>query len=877
MPSRDPAHFLPSFVWHASPDGRIEYVNPWTCSYLGQTAEALLGMHWKAFVHPDDMASVIDSWRPMLEGATLEDVDVRIRRADGLFRWHTLHLLAARDNGEIVQVVGVGIDIHHCKHAWEMYEASERRLKAAFEAARLGAWEWNMETGVVRMTSQLAHIYDFVAGTDTATPDELWRRVPPDCQPKFHGELSKALSERQPFQVDYPIVVTDGSMRWLRMRGESEHAEGGALRRVYGVTFDITAQRERDERLSTSERRYRALVEATTALVWSADANGNNIVSESQWERFTGRTPESHAGSGWLDSVHHDDREEARRQWIQSVRMQTPHDFTFRMRRHDGVYRMVRAHAAPLYDDNRRLQEWFGTTTDVTEQYEAKAAIEERNLRLSAAMSAASMTIFSLDLATWSISWEGGPGSHTPRQGTTFSYEGALNYVHIDDRAGLDAFLKQLANGQETDFPFEFRLLLDGRERWMHGSALLHRSARGDPLQIVGSLIEITDRKRMELMLRETDRRKDEFLAMLAHELRNPLAPLRTAIALMQKTALAEPKVQELAGLMQRQVQHMTRIVDDLLEVSRITQGHITLKQEPIFVGSAVYGAVEAVADMVESRAQRLEVSVPAGMMWIYGDATRLSQIFVNILNNASKYTPEGGHITVGVQAEDDRVTITIHDNGTGISADLLPDIFELFSQGERTLDRSNGGLGIGLSLVKKLVEMHDGTISIESPGPGMGTTVTVRLPRLHQHERHPIHPPLATTPTIATPTQVAALRILIVDDNRDAADSLAMVCESETHTTRVAYTSHDAVSLAHDFLPNVALLDIGLPDIDGYELAKRLRPKGAKIPVLVAVTGYGQAEDRLRAQVAGFDYHFVKPVDIDDLLGLLSTLRQQD
>ena len=345
----------------------------------------------------------------------------------------------------------------------------------------------------------------------------------------------------------------------------------------------------------------------------------------------------------------------------------------------------------------------------------------------------------------------------------------------------------------------------------------------------------------------------------------------------MQKTALAEPKVQELAGLMQRQVQHMTRIVDDLLEVSRITQGHITLKQEPIFVGSAVYGAVEAVADMVESRAQRLEVSVPAGMMWIYGDATRLSQIFVNILNNASKYTPEGGHITVAVQAEDDRVTITIQDNGTGISADLLPDIFELFSQGERTLDRSNGGLGIGLSLVKKLVEMHDGTISIESPGPGMGTTVTVRLPRLHQHERHPIHPPLATAPTIATPTQVAGLRILIVDDNRDAADSLAMVCESEAHTTRVAYTSHDAISLAHDFLPNVALLDIGLPDIDGYELAKRLRPKGAKIPILVAVTGYGQAEDRLRAQVAGFDYHFVKPVDIDDLLGLLSTLQQQD
>ena len=175
MSSRDPAHFLPSFVWHAAPDGRIEYVNPWTCSYLGKTAEALHGMHWKAFVHPDDMARVIDSWRPMLEGASLRDVDVRIRRTDGLYRWHTLHLQAIRDEGgHIVQAIGVAIDIHQCKHAWEMYEASERRLQAAFEGARLGAWEWNTETGAVRITSQLAHIYDFPAGTEGATPDELW-------------------------------------------------------------------------------------------------------------------------------------------------------------------------------------------------------------------------------------------------------------------------------------------------------------------------------------------------------------------------------------------------------------------------------------------------------------------------------------------------------------------------------------------------------------------------------------------------------------------------------------------------------------------------------------------------------------------------------
>ena len=244
MPSRDPAHFLPSFVWHAAPNGRIEYVNPWTCSYLGQSAQALRGMDWKAFVHPDDMSPVINAWRLMLEGDLLQDVDVRIRRTDGHYRWHTLHLQAIRDEpGQIVQAVGVAVDIHHCKHAWELYEASERRLQAAFDGARLGAWEWNTETAAVRMTTQLVQIYDFPAGTESATPDELWRRIPADYQPRFQAELAKSLNDSRPFQIDYPIVTPQGLRRWLRMRGETEFTDDGMLRRVYGVTFDISARR----------------------------------------------------------------------------------------------------------------------------------------------------------------------------------------------------------------------------------------------------------------------------------------------------------------------------------------------------------------------------------------------------------------------------------------------------------------------------------------------------------------------------------------------------------------------------------------------------------------------------------------------------------
>jgi PAS domain S-box-containing protein len=876
MPLLDPAHFLPSFVWRAAPDGRIRFVNPWTCSYLGMSADALLDKHWKAFVEPSDQILVIDAWQAMVAGSPLQEVDVRLRRADGAYRWHTLHLQTVLDErGQIAEAVGVAIDIHHARHAWQMYKASERRLQAAFEAARLGAWEWDMETGVVRLTAQLAQIYDFPPHTEAVTPAELWQRVPLDYQPRFQAELTEVLNDCLPFQLDYPIDISGRARRWLRMRGETEFDERGTLKRAHGVTFDISAQRASDQMLSLSERRYRALVEATTALVWSADPQGEILAPSSQWERFTGRPSESHAGSGWLAAVHPDDREEVRRRWLSSVRMQTLHDFTFRMRRHDGVYRMVRAHAAPLYDENRTLQEWFGTTTDVTDQHEANAAIEERNLRLSVAMHAANMTIVSLDLASWSFSWEIGLAAIHGGQPHAIGYKTALGYVRAEDRDRLDTLLKQLANGEDSEAHLEFRIQYQGGERWMQGSALLQRGERGQPLRIIGSLVDITERKRMELVLRETDRRKDEFLAMLAHELRNPLAPLRTAIALLQKMGLDGPRVADLIDLMQRQVEHMTRIVDDLLEVSRITQGRITLKQEPIFIGSAIYGAVEAISAMVESRAQRLSVDVPPSATWVSGDATRLSQILVNILNNASKYTPEGGHISIGVTADEDRVTIVIEDTGTGISADLLPNVFELFSQGERTLDRSHGGLGIGLSLVKKLVEMHEGTIVVQSPGPGMGTSVTVRLPRLHQQERQVQHQhqPVAAE----SGEEQAALRILVVDDNRDAADSLAMLCETDSHATRVAYASPEAVTLAQSFSPDVALLDIGLPDIDGYELAGLLRPKGSKTPVLIAITGYGQAEDRLRAQAAGFDYHFVKPVDVEKLLALLSELPQAD
>ncbi|SAK64041.1 histidine kinase [Caballeronia arationis] len=860
-----PARFLPAFVWRASRDGGILYANPWACLYLGVPYDKLLGQHWKVFVYPDDIAFVIDAVRQMTGRALLRNVDVRLMRADGVFRWHTLHLQATRDElGGIADTVGVAIDIHECKHAWELYEASERRLQAAFQGACMGAWEWDMKTRVVRMTSQLAKIYDFPEGTDAVTLAELTERVAPAYRDLYQRKLDAVLQHHAPFELDFLLDERIAPQRWLRMRGHPEYDHEGLLVRVYGVTFDISEHRIHEERLSLSERRYRALVESTGAMVWSATPDGSVRPAGGSWDEFAGADPSCVAGWGWMELVHPEDREMARESWQNALRRKTTQSLTFRLRRKDGVYRIVEARAAPLCDQNGNVQEWFGTTTDVTAQYEAKAAIEARSLRLRVAMQAARLSIATLDLSDWVLSIEdGGDRRRTER----VPYIAALQRVHEEDRAALDRYIRRLANGEKPSANFEFRLNNSERERWIEGSALLQLSAAGKPMRIISSVIDITERKRLELILRESSRRKDEFLAMLAHELRNPLAPLRTVIALMQKDVPLGDREQDLVGLMQRQVEHMTHIVDDLLEVSRITQGRIALKREPILVCTAVYHAVEAVAGMAQARSQHMHVEVPDATNWVFGDVTRVSQILVNILNNAIKYTPEGGSISVTAHADDAWVSIVIGDTGSGISPDLLPKIFDLFSQGERTLDRSEGGLGIGLSLVKKLVEMHDGRISVQSPGPGLGTTVVVDLPRLHHQERHSG----ATLSALDEQPEAAVRRILIVDDNRDAADSLAMLCETENHITRVAYSPAEALDVGQEFKPDVALLDIGLPGMDGYELARRLRKKGETTPLLIAITGYGQAEDRMRAQAAGFDLHFVKPVNVESLLKALS------
>ena len=378
--------------------------------------------------------------------------------------------------------------------------------------------------------------------------------------------------------------------------------------------------------------------------------------------------------------------------------------------------------------------------------------------------------------------------------------------------------------------------------------------------QVARARAEEAQRAAEELtrQLQEEARRKDEFLAMLSHELRNPLAPIRTAMEVIRRVAPPDPTLTMARDAVDRQVTHLVRLVEELLDVSRISEGRITLKKEQTELGRIIAHSVETVRPLIESRNQHLVVRPPPAPVWVFGDAVRLAQVLANLLNNAAKYTPEGGRIEIAAGAREGQATIAVKDDGEGIDAQLLPRVFDLFVQGQRSLDRSQGGLGVGLTLVKRLAELHQGRVEAESAGPGRGSTFRIFLPCLTA-----VGSQAEKVSQLQGRTSSAGRRVLVVDDNADAAETVAAYLRLEGHEAKVVTESAAVLGAARVFEPQVVVLDIGLPGMDGYQVARQLRAEpGTRGAQLIAVTGYGREEDRARAAAAGFDFHFVKPAD---------------
>ena len=510
---------------------------------------------------------------------------------------------------------------------------------------------------------------------------------------------------------------------------------------------------------------------------------------------------------------------------------------------------------------------------------QAKQALQESHDVLGIAMRGGKMGVWSRDIASGAV-WlsaelEALAGlSEGSFGGTT---EAFYALIHPDDLPGVQATVAE-ALGLVQDCSVEFRLAhSSGRWTPMDARVRLVCNADGKPTAVYGIAIDITERQRDAARLHElnaelalADRKKDEFLATLAHELRNPLAPLRNVLEILKLKSGGDTQLIWAQEVFERQMRQLSHLVDDLMEVARITEGRVELRREPTELSAVMRSAIEAAHDIISAAGHRLEMQPPATSVVLDADPTRLTQILTNLLNNAAKYTPDGGHIWFDARVVDERVAISVRDSGIGIAADNLANVFTMFAQLEPALTRSQGGLGIGLALVKGLVTLHGGTIEVASAGVGQGSEFTVWLPVLHTSGVPALAPPAQ-----AQPDAPARKKVLVVDDNHDGADMLRMALDMLGHDVRCAYDGASAIAEATAFYPDVIVLDIGLPDMDGYAVARAMRRHPAsQNALLIAATGWGQQSDRDAAREAGFDAHLVKPVDFTELAGLMERER---
>jgi PAS domain S-box-containing protein len=536
-----------------------------------------------------------------------------------------------------------------------------------------------------------------------------------------------------------------------------------------------------------------------------------------------------------------------------------------------GTRRTILIRAAAIRNDANEIIGAVGANMDISAQVAAERAMKDSEARFRSIANVIPQMV-------WSAPSGGGNDylnnrwlEFTGQPLEQFAGYAWREFIHPEDLPGLMAAW-QSSSASGATFEVEHRLMHhSGQYRWVLNRAQPLADETGAIVRWMGTLTDIHDKKKSEDELKAAARRKDEFLAMLAHELRNPLAPISSAAQLLGHVAADEKRVRQAGQIIGRQVRHLTGLVDDLLDVSRVTRGLVELQRERVDLKAVMASAVEQARPLIETRGHHLDQSMDAAPAWVEGDRIRLVQVVANLLNNAAKYTPQGGAIALSLDVAKGDATIAVRDNGIGIGPELLPQVFELFTQAERTPDRAQGGLGLGLALVKSLVELHGGRAEAISGGPGLGSTFRIVLP-LAQEAR-------AAAPGAGGPAALQATmarHIVIVDDNADAAQSLAEILRAFGHRVDVAHEPRGALALADADWPEVFILDIGLPDIDGYALARRLRAMadqhpGGRTALYMALTGYGQAHDKVLSKAAGFDRHFVKPVDLDALLAALT------
>ncbi|MFC0679850.1 PAS domain S-box protein [Lysobacter korlensis] len=713
-------------------------------------------------------------------------------------------------------------------------------------------------------------LFDQVYATGEAF---VGRRMPVHLQPP--GERSPML--RYVDFVFQPITDSTGSVTGVFVQGtdvtEHHHLED-QLRHSEVQALDLALESE------MHARRLDALLEAAPVGIIYADANGRLEVVNAAIRKMWGNHPDATDVSEyhrwkawWADGSERDGQPVGPDEWPITRVLRGEEEVSAIIEiepfGRPGERRTAQVHARPVRTHDGALVGAVVAEMDITDQVRMQARLRESEIRFR-----------TITDVMPQIAWSTRPdGQHDYYNRRWYDYtgmpEGTIGdepwheLVHPDDRdEALDTWRTSVATGDPYEIKYRLRHR-SGEYRWVLGRALPVRNHDGQIVRWMGTCTDIHEQVLAQKLLEDASRRKDEFLAMLAHELRNPLAPISTAASVLAATPDDPKRVRQLGDVIRRQVGHMTRMVDELLDVSRVTRGLARLDCDVVDLATVARSAIEQIGPLIDERKHQLITHLPDGELLVMGDRIRLVQVVSNLLNNAAKYTRSGGRIELELAVDDGCAVIEVSDNGSGIEPELLPQVFELFTQGARGPDRSLGGLGIGLALAKSIVELHGGSIVANSAGRGRGSEFKVLLPLAELERAEP-----GTGRMPSRRAVDARLSTMVVDDNADAARTIALLLELQGHEVRVHHDATTALADSRAQPAQLYILDIGLPDMSGHELAQRLRQQpGAADAKLIAVTGYGRAEDRTLSEEAGFDLHLVKPVDAGQLLDAVATV----
>jgi len=783
------------------------------------------------------------------------------------------------------------------KEALERKTEELQQQREWFEVTLSSIGDAVITTDVQGMVTYLNPVAESITGWISAEArgeplERVFRIVNEYTRQTIDNPIGKVLQTGKIIGLANHTVLIDKNGRVIPIEDSAapiRDARGNVVGAVM-VFHDVSDRRRVEDALRASEERLRATFDQAAVGIVVADLNGRFLEANPRFCDILGYSFDELRQFTFTQIVHPEDLSGTLAQTRALHAGETPHCvFENRYIRKDGATVWGRTTLALLREGGGEAQRIIGVVEDITDRKDTEQALRDSQAQAQEIRSGLAAIVESSDDAIISKTLEGVITTWNHGAERIFGYTAdevigkpvtlLIPPNQIDEEP---AILQKLRCGERIDHYETVRMRKDG--------TLLDVSLTVSPVKdLNGTIIgaskiardttqrkrteaalrdEIAIRERAEAALREADRRKDEFLALLAHELRNPLAPIRYALAGNRNAGRTSEQRKRAEEIVERQVTHMSRLLDDLLDISRISRGTLELKTNPTELALAVRTAIETARPFLDAKHHTLSLDLPKATVRLEADPVRLAQAFSNLLINAAKYTDPGGHIRLRAAHEGHEVVVTVRDNGIGISADMMPRLFTLFSQAQTALGRAEGGLGIGLSLVRGVVTLHGGSVEARSDGPGAGSEFIVRLP---------IRAPLEVTdiePTAENPVSGAGLKILVVDDNQDAADACASLLELSGHLVQTAYTGRHAVELAETFRPHALLLDIGLPDFNGYELAAKIRasPWGRDV-MLIAVTGWGQEEDRRRALEAGCDHHLTKPVAPETVESLLQSL----